>query len=243
MAAGSVSMSAKQHVVPVAEQSALRCEECGEPLSPDEIFCGGCGAVSQVAARHFSQSRDTVALARIEAESLEKSLEEKAEYLPDFVAEKADDDLREGRMPVAVTPSPLQQPRQRPTLAPFHESDDMEATRISRPRLGERFVLQFSTGESSTVHGNGLIGRNPVSEPGEYFDQVVRVIDPSRSVSKTHLEFGQEAGSFWVMDRYSGNGTVVREPETDAIRCTPQRRYRIARGTRVDIGEQFFVVS
>lgn len=147
-------------------------------------------------------------------------------------------------------PEPVQVPAPLPSApvasadAPFDDHDDLESTRIFQAkRLGERFVLQFSTGESSTVTGSGLIGRNPVTEPGEYFDQLVRVIDPSRSVSKTHLEFGQEGGAFWVMDRYSGNGTVLREPDAAAIRCQPERRYRVSRGTRIEIGEQFFIVS
>ena len=120
----------------------------------------------------------------------------------------------------------------------------MEATRIvSQRRTGARFVLQFSTGESFTISGNGLVGRNPKPEPAEYFDHLVRVLDPSRSVSKTHLEFGQEAGVFWIKDRFSGNGSILREPEGDPVRCQPDRRYRIVRGTRVEIGEQFFIVS
>jgi len=122
--------------------------------------------------------------------------------------------------------------------------DDLERTRIvRRPETGERFVLQFSTGESVMVFGSGLVGRNPLLQPGEPLDQIVVISDPSKSVSKTHLEFGQEQGSFWVNDRFSANGTIVREPETPARRCEPGRRYRIVRGTRVDIGEQFFIVS
>ena len=62
------------------------------------------------------------------------------------------------------------------------------------PFLGERFVLQFSTGESVTVSGTGLIGRNPALEPGEFVDELVTVFDEGKSVSKTHLEFGQEDG-------------------------------------------------
>jgi len=108
---------------------------------------------------------------------------------------------------------------------------------------GERFVLQFSTGESVTVSGTGLVGRNPVAEPGEYFDHLVRVLDSTRSVSKTHLEFGQQAGVFWVADRYSGNGTIVREPDRPGIQCEPGKRQIVVRGGRVVIGEQFFVVS
>ena len=108
---------------------------------------------------------------------------------------------------------------------------------------GERFVLQFSTGESVTVAGSGLIGRNPVAQPGEFVDQLIVVSDPAKTVSKTHLEFGQEEGVFWVSDRYATNGSVVRPPDRDPWRCEAGRRYRIERGSRVDIGDQFFVVS
>jgi hypothetical protein len=128
--------------------------------------------------------------------------------------------------------------------AVFIDSDEIEQTLIvPRRETGQRFVLQFSTGESITVYGSGLLGRNPIPQPTEYFDQLVSISDPGKSVSKTHLEFGQDAGAFWVSDRFSGNGSVVREPESTPKRLVPGKRYRVVRGTRVDIGEQFFVVS
>lgn len=140
-------------------------------------------------------------------------------------------------------PAEAAAPRRPAGMSEAHEPD-IEDTRITRSRRsGERFVLQFSTGESVAVFGSGLIGRNPRSEPSEYVDQFVRVTDPTRSVSKTHLEFGQDSGAFWVRDRFSGNGTVVREPERRPVRCEPGRRYLVPRGTRVDVGDQFFVVS
>jgi FHA domain/zinc-ribbon domain len=124
------------------------------------------------------------------------------------------------------------------------DEPDLEPTLIvESSHAGEKFVLQFSTGESITVYGTGLIGRHPVAEPGEYFDQTVTIVDPSKSVSKTHLEFGQTSGAFWVSDRHSGNGTIVREPDSEPRRCDAGKRYRIVRGTRVAIGEQFFVIS
>jgi hypothetical protein len=126
----------------------------------------------------------------------------------------------------------------------FSDSDDIEQTLIvPRREVGERFILQFSTGESVSVFGTGLLGRNPVPQPGEYFDQLVTISDPGKSVSKTHLEFGQEAGAFWVADRFSGNGSIVREPEAAPKRLSPGKRYRIVRGSRVEIAEQFFIVS
>ncbi len=139
--------------------------------------------------------------------------------------------------------------RARPAPDPFPwgadaSVEDLEATRVvSQHGTGERFVLQFSTGESVTVHGAGLIGRNPSAQPGEYVDQLVSIFDVGKSVSKTHLEFGQEGGRFWVSDRYSTNGSIVRQPEAEPRRCEPGRRYFVMRGTRIDVGEQFFVVS
>lgn len=125
------------------------------------------------------------------------------------------------------------------------DEEDLESTRITgaRPLGGTRFVLQFSTGESVTTFGTGLVGRNPQPQPGEYFDQLVRILDPGKSVSKTHLEFGQESGVFWISDRFSGNGTILREPDAAPRRCDPGKRYRVSRGARIEIGEQFVVLS
>jgi hypothetical protein len=123
-------------------------------------------------------------------------------------------------------------------------SDDVEKTRIvARQPLGDPFVLQFSTGESFTVQGSGLVGRAPTPQPGEAIDLLVRIVDPGRSVSKTHLEFGQVDGALWVTDRWSGNGSVVRPPSAEARRVEPGKRVRVPRGSRVEIGEQFFIVS
>lgn len=193
------------------------CEQCGAAMSVGDIFCGECGHVSRVITSLHPIVRDT---ARIDPVALP--------HVPRPPRPLADDALDDEALDYKA----------------LDHIDDVEATRISAGRgRGERFVLQFSTGESVTVFGTGLAGRNPLPEPGEYFDHLVRVLDSTRSVSKTHLEFGQEAGEFWIRDRYSGNGSVVRAPEGPPYRCDPGKRYRISRGTRVDIGEQFFVVS
>ncbi|MES2093973.1 MAG: zinc ribbon domain-containing protein [Actinomycetota bacterium] len=238
-------------VLPRSDGAAtVVCEQCGSPMSEEDIFCGECGFVSRAASEDFGRSRDT-AIIELSAQRMAEPRREPPpviDRLPDFEVPS-----EQGTSPVVQAPvgPPIQpelvlpfEPAALGRERPFDDSVDLEATRISPGRrAGERFVLQFSTGESFTVYGSGLIGRNPRSEPGEYFDQLVRVLDPSRSVSKVHLEFGQDSGRFWVMDRFSGNGTIVREPESAAVRCQPEKRYRIARGTRVDIGEQFFIVS
>ncbi len=143
--------------------------------------------------------------------------------------------------PIGAPPSAP--PSAPPPSAPLPSADDESTRLVPRGTGGARFVLQFSTGESYTVLGSGLAGRNPRPEPGEYVDHLVTIVDPGRSVSKTHFEFGQEAGVFWIADRHSGNGTVIREPGAEPRACTPGHRYPIVRGTRIDIGEQFVVVS
>jgi hypothetical protein len=103
--------------------------------------------------------------------------------------------------------------------------------------------LQFSTGETVNVHGTGLIGRRPLPQPGEVFDHLVQIQDSGMSVSKSHLEFGQHGGQFWVSDRFSGNGSVLQRPTEGPLRCEPGRRYLVPRGSRVDIADHYFVLA
>lgn len=242
------------------ELSVERCTQCGSALEPSDIFCGECGFVRHN-PRSSARGGDTVAYdpfpwgsprstatpARASTPSVDPVIDPVVESPAESAPEPATKSSAESAPDAA--PAPAAPAAAAGVAAP--EADELEAdepdidmTRIvDRSATGERFVLQFSTGESVSVTGTGLLGRNPVAEPGEYFDVLLPISDPGKSVSKTHLEFGQEGGAFWVSDRFSGNGTVIREPERQPRRCDPGKRYRLMRGSRVDIGEQFFIVS
>lgn len=218
----------------------MTCTLCGAIVPPDAIFCGECGAV--VRAPDLAPPRDRGAGAAPGPPAPEPAVPGRA--VPRSGAAPADSAAPPAAPPRDPLPAWLEaasaefrSPRAELDLAPAEP--DARAARGPR----ERFVLQFSTGESVTVSGSGLIGRNPVAQPGEYLDQFVVVGDPGKSVSKSHLEFGQDDGWFWVIDRWSTNGTVVRAPDAEPRRCEPGRRVRVPRGSRVEIGEQFFVVS
>ncbi|GAA2083088.1 hypothetical protein GCM10009840_19430 [Pseudolysinimonas kribbensis] len=224
------------------------CPQCGASVEDDEVFCGECGFVLRRVAPAPPAGPPPIDDVPIEPEfeAQPKPEPEPAAAVPGAGA------LDTGATDVipALEPDLELSIERAPRPDPFPWGrattpiEDIEATRlVADPFAGERFVLQFSTGENVTVRGQGLIGRNPNAEPGEVVDQFVAVFDPTKSVSKTHLEFGQESGRFWVSDRFSTNGSVVRQPDADPQRCDPGKRYFIARGTRVDIGEQFFVVS
>jgi hypothetical protein len=246
----------------------VNCRNCDTPLPYGAMFCGECGA-TVLAPRSIvppppPRTSDTVIIQPLHP-VYRPAIDPEPEIAPAAApsplaraAERIVVPAPPAAAPAPAAPSPIRMP---PPVAdpaapppaaappaPNADPDDLEATRIVRrdqPQTppGARFVLQFSTGDSSTVTGTGLIGRNPVAQPGESFDRLVVILDPGKSVSKTHLEFGQTNGVFWVSDRFSGNGTIIRQPDEDPRRAEPGKRYPVVRGTRVDIAEQFFVVS
>jgi hypothetical protein len=227
----------------------VNCRNCTAVLPYGAMFCGECGATvlapRVVEAPPRPRTSDTVII-----QPLPRAYRPPIDPNPVIAVLPAPAPVVElpPASPIRMPPTPGEGV-ERPAVPDPHavlnaELDDLEATRVvRRAPAGERFVLQFSTGDSATVTGSGLVGRNPVAQPGEVFDQTVVIVDPGKSVSKTHLEFGQTNGVFWVSDRFSGNGTIIRQPETDPQRAEAGRRYPVVRGTRIDIAEQFFVVS
>lgn len=233
--------------------SEFSCPQCGAAITEDDVFCAECGFV--LASSYLSapvdalgDPIDTDALSGHSGRAAGPTGSGPGHPLDPAAADSGGVQAHAAPGPAAVARAP-QIRRAAPDPFPWGKDPrlppvDLEATRVSAvPPAEERFVLQFSTGESVVVSGAGLVGRNPASQPGEVVDHLVTIFDAGKSVSKTHLEFGQDGGRFWVSDRYSTNGSTVRQPDAEPKRCEPGRRYVVARGTRVDIGDQFFVVS
>ncbi|MFC4225119.1 FHA domain-containing protein [Lysinibacter cavernae] len=126
------------------------------------------------------------------------------------------------------------------------DDEDLEETMISASRSGVApkvvFTLQFSTGQELTVVGHSLLGRNPKTNQGESVENLLVVIDPARSVSKTHLEVNIIDGKLWITDRHSGNGTRVRLHNAPETELTPGQAVEVAARSRVEIGNEFFIV-
>ena len=208
----------------------MRCRICGAELPDGAMFCGECG--SSTSATPESRRRvdlrpgDTTILEPLDRPSPRNSGVVsipvdgfRAATAIESDAERAahESDAPAGAEPLQPAASPTEHPAQ--------------------------FVLEFSTGETRTVFGTGLIGRRPLPQPGEHYDHLVQIADRTLSVSKTHLEFGEHEGTLWVSDRFSANGTVVRRPDDGAMRCEPGRRYLVPRGSRVELAEQSFVIG
>ena len=237
----------------------MNCLICGAPLSAGAMFCGECGsstkATPKTRKRHDPRPNDTTIIQPLRPRPTVVSV-------PVTTASAGPGALGEpgasASHPAVPTPevdlessSPFAPGRRLHPVNPAPPSRQGAHTHGSHvaltgggaPGAGGAFVLQFSTGEDLEVRGTGLIGRRPMPQPSEHFDRLVQIVDPGMSVSKTHLEFGQHDGELWVNDRFSGNGTIIRRPDATMVRCEPGRRYLVPRGSRVEIGDQYFQVS
>lgn len=201
------------------------CEVCASPLLPGAFFCGECGSSTRPRLDPTGVQRTDTRVTPLPANP---SVFPRPVTPPTFSDEPSS-------VP-APAPAPVPAPMSVPVPVP-------ETSPATEPVMQEpSFTLQFSHGDAISVTSGGLLGRNPVAANAEAGEHLIIVTDPDRTVSKTHLEFGIEAGSFWICDRFSGNGTTVHEPGRPARRLVPGRRYRIERGTVIGIGEQSFSV-
>lgn len=125
---------------------------------------------------------------------------------------------------------------------PFVEPWPRSEEEPERPSAPASYLLDFSTGQTVTVTGAGVIGRVPQDVRGESALQLVRVDDPGRSVSKVHARFEIDGEGLWIEDLGSGNGTTVEQRGRPAVALAPGQKYVVQPGTVVRIGRQSFTV-
>jgi hypothetical protein len=76
------------------------------------------------------------------------------------------------------------------------------------PYLQEWSIL-LDDGRRLALDGLILLGRNPQPNAGEEDAQLIKIADETRTVSKSHLAIGLDAGGVYVVDRGSTNGSTV----------------------------------
>lgn len=154
---------------------------------------------------------------------------------------------RAAAAPPAAPPVAAAAPARLAPSEPYVELDDeTEMTRLRtdppRDRAATAYIppsalLRISDGTEMTITDTVLVGRNPSPAPEESIGQLVRVQDPGRSVSKTHLLVGVDADGVWVVDRGSTNGTVVTLTDGQQIICAEHQVVRLPEGATVTFGD------
>ncbi|MEU4361358.1 RDD family protein [Promicromonospora sp. NPDC023987] len=152
------------------------------------------------------------------------------------------------RAPLQAQPAQPVQPVQ-PVQQPEPEQRDsapidMTRTHMSRPLAPApvtTVVLEVENGERYVVDTKALVGRNPQA-PDTSGWILIKVEDPTRSVSKTHAELGVDTAGLWLTDRGSTNGTVVSAPGLPPRVAEPGARVRVPVGSTIHVGDRRVVV-
>jgi len=129
------------------------------------------------------------------------------------------------------------QPRAERVEAPAESVDETASLRLTQP-ASRPFRLVSTTGQRFEVTGRSLLGRNPKPSAEVVYEAILVVVDPGKTISKSHAELLVVADELLVVDLQSGNGTVVQTPGEAPVRCEPGMPQPVRRGSRLLLGRQ-----
>jgi hypothetical protein len=125
------------------------------------------------------------------------------------------------------------------------EDADAGETRISPSRHAQprwRLVLPGGA-QVATVTGTVLIGRNPARPAAWQQAELLPVVDPAKSVSKTHAALEIIDGLLWVTDLDSSNGVFIVPADGDAIEASPGVRVAVPAGADLELGDYIIQIE
>ncbi|WP_349899373.1 FHA domain-containing protein [Parafrigoribacterium soli] len=105
-----------------------------------------------------------------------------------------------------------------------------------RPELQWRLVLPGGIG-ARAVERALFIGRNPARTDERPDAELLPLVDPAKSLSKTHALVEVEAGQLWVHDLDSTNGVFIVPDDSDAIEVAPGTRAAVPAGATLELGD------
>lgn len=100
---------------------------------------------------------------------------------------------------------------------------DLEDTHLaSALPIVRGITMQFSDGQIHPLSETVLVGRNPEPTVHGIAGSTIKVSDPGRSISRSHLAIGRdETGGVWIVDLSSTNGTVLHPNDGETRQCAP----------------------
>lgn len=145
--------------------------------------------------------------------------------------------------PVTLAPAPpVLAPRRAPAPPPPPTPSAPPApTRASHP--SPRVAVLIAGDERVVITTTALLGRNPVPAAGTTVGTIVRVMDMSRSVSKTHAKLTWDGEVLSVEDHGSTNGTTLRRADGTAVPCPPGTPVLALPGDTLQLGDKAYFVE
>jgi uncharacterized RDD family membrane protein YckC len=111
------------------------------------------------------------------------------------------------------------------------------------PPYVQDWSILLDDGRRIAVEGLVLLGRNPQPRVGEEDAQLIKIADETRTVSKSHLAIGVDAGGIYIVDRGSTNGSTVSTTNGMSSRCRAGEMVRVGDGAIVSIGDHWIEIT
>jgi len=136
-------------------------------------------------------------------------------------------------------PSPMSQGMPEQTAPEFAD----ETAMASRSPYVQDWSILLDDGRRIALDGLVLLGRNPQPKAGEEDAQLIKIADETRTVSKSHLAVGIDAGGVYVVDRGSTNGSTVSTTNGMSARCKAGEMVRVGEGAIISIGDHWLEIT
>lgn len=110
----------------------------------------------------------------------------------------------------------------RSELSQLVPAEDMDTARIQARAPERGWVLLIEGSERLPLLGGTIVlGRRPEAPEGLPGATLLRIVDVTRTVSKTHALLSHVDGQWWMTDLDSTNGILVKAGAPDEVELTP----------------------
>lgn len=144
----------------------------------------------------------------------------------------------------AAAPQPVAARRVAPAPPPAPDAPPAPpAPPAPARRIRHRAIVLVAGDERVEIASTALLGRNPVAGEGEVVAETVRVMDLTRSVSKTHARLSWDGARLDVEDLGSTNGTSILTADGSRLLCSPGQPVQAVAGDTLFLGERSYVLD
>lgn len=157
--------------------------------------------------------------------------------MPPLVSDSATQKVASAR-PAPVTKPAAAEITFFPTTMPPPAAPTPEETQL-RPERPATSVWRLVLGDGLVVPVESavLVGRDPAHNAEFPTAGLLAIVEPEKTISKTHAVVELDDGALWVRDLNSTNGTFVLLPDGTEVDVTPDARTEVPAGGDLVFGE------